>query len=1164
MVSPNGDCWSQQYTRQQYVGYLVNFLNKEEKKTTRFLGCTYENVSHTSKNLTSSFQSMLNTYAVSPKQLLPLTTDQASNEVAMSEQQGPLDEGIFCYSHRIHIVVDWALKICNSIKNILDKLTTKVIDPLRNNSTLGRALFELQVELGLFPLRPKTFMHVRWNSIRNCLKRIFQLEHLVALQDVLEPSEICALRCVLELLEPLASFSDGLMLEDKTKSERPVDIFNVLSVACNTYHTLLHIMTAMLPLLERPAYADGVKMALDFGKVMCDKWENVFFTHMKISCCEWAGILLNYRDMEARNDELKRSALAHKVPARAQTWNIPIPSTWQQVLSRICYNDAAATGPSFDDQCRTVWHKFSRPPPLAQRTEVLSYCATINALFTSFKTYVEDLVSSAHSMTLHAFRTLVAPKFLAAGLPSPAGPPSSSSRSVADLSPPLVWEPSIHLTVQGQGARVGFQDVVQEQHYSVGQVVGVLNLPELFSDSRPYLYPILSSPHQAETTIDIKNRIKGFMEEFDREVRKFLAALGRAEPPVDYHHAHPREFLRRRTAYGALNSAVYPLVNSLLQVLDILEVSSVGIERTFSLGRLISNYSSTSLLPSHFNQRLFVAKNSHLIGLSDWVKGVLRWSSMRLFRHNSAAIRKRRQDTVSSSVVLPNDENTNDIPLGLSRNFNRTPLKRTLSELLGDSVDSSSPSYGASGRAAKRALQQAQLDLRRSLSASSVGSRQVSLSSEGQHDRREASAFTNLVVTSSQRLSQALAGFFPVLPISQHKENFIRAILSTVDRVKQGYSRSETLKELEAVELEPRLRRLFVDACRFVLTRDRPVLPFLQQILLLFELDGGKPYDVLFGMLNEWTKNTNADCQTLSSDAMSTKINDPPLQSTALASLTASLQKCGLRVVHTLFVGNCQYEAVIASLNAKNIRPFRGVSLTVPLLRRSVHTHLKDHRDEYGALFDEASELTFDTYCKNVLLDKVWGDNLTLYALCRILGVAIYVLYADGRFIIIEPPLEDAASPKKKKKKKATTPKRTGRSSARSPPIPSPLTMVPTFASDASNSTLTGIRDLLAVAALEESLSVPHRPSSAPPSLTAESGLLLPTPGIPSLSTALPGAIPLTDPMAVITIEDANEPNVPGPQAAADQEMGFIYLGYLLDSHYVGTASEPLAPQSER
>ena len=105
--------------------------------------------------------------------------------------------------------------------------------------------------------------------------------------------------------------------------------------------------------------------------------------------------------------------------------------------------------------------------------------------------------------------------------------------------------------------------------------------------------------------------------------------------------------------------------------------------------------------------------------------------------------------------------------------------------------------------------------------------------------------------------------------------------------------------------------------------------------------------------------------------------------------LEAYLRHLGLRAVATPADGNCQFHAVLRGL--RGCSPERAPR-TAHGLRRLAVAHLGRTSDWHASLDrDSDSERDPETYLRTMARDGAWGDERTLVALARALGVQIVV-----------------------------------------------------------------------------------------------------------------------------------------------------------------------------
>lgn len=98
-------------------------------------------------------------------------------------------------------------------------------------------------------------------------------------------------------------------------------------------------------------------------------------------------------------------------------------------------------------------------------------------------------------------------------------------------------------------------------------------------------------------------------------------------------------------------------------------------------------------------------------------------------------------------------------------------------------------------------------------------------------------------------------------------------------------------------------------------------------------------------------------------------------------ALRSRLEPRGLRIAEVKPDGHCMYRAVADQVHGHDDEG------TVEELRRSVASHLRQHRDDYEAFLEgEGGADPFEEYCRKVEGTAAWGGQLEAGALARCLG----------------------------------------------------------------------------------------------------------------------------------------------------------------------------------
>lgn len=119
-----------------------------------------------------------------------------------------------------------------------------------------------------------------------------------------------------------------------------------------------------------------------------------------------------------------------------------------------------------------------------------------------------------------------------------------------------------------------------------------------------------------------------------------------------------------------------------------------------------------------------------------------------------------------------------------------------------------------------------------------------------------------------------------------------------------------------------------------------------------------------------------------------------------LSSIKEILQHEGLQIYNIPADGNCLYCAINHQLEVTGRE-----SLNIAKLRKLTASFIRDNKDEFlPFMYNEddgfVDESQFEKYCKDIANTKVWGGQLELTALSKILKCPIKVIQASAPFTV--------------------------------------------------------------------------------------------------------------------------------------------------------------------
>lgn len=175
-LSLTTDLWTSA-SQESYIAILAHYVDIDFKFKKVLLECAPLPGSHTAVNIAEEISRTIDDLGIDKKQILIITTDNATNmQNAVKQQLGLKHFG--CFAHTLNIVVEKALEV-DTVKSTIEKVKAAVAHYKRSNIAMEK-LLRYQIQTGVAqPKRLLQAVPTRWNSV------FFMLERFLELQDAL-------------------------------------------------------------------------------------------------------------------------------------------------------------------------------------------------------------------------------------------------------------------------------------------------------------------------------------------------------------------------------------------------------------------------------------------------------------------------------------------------------------------------------------------------------------------------------------------------------------------------------------------------------------------------------------------------------------------------------------------------------------------------------------------------------------------------------------------------------------------------------------------------------------------------------------------------------------------------------------------------------------------
>ena len=175
VVSCQIDGWSKFH--HGYLGVILSYITPKWKRASLTIGCIPFDESHTSANLSSLYNDLMDDWNLAEKNTT-LVSDSAANMMGMSLYLPRGTQQVKCLNHILQLIINDELlekpEISTLVKNVRD-----FSNYAANSVLLSNACSKVAVEIGGEYLEFIRDVQTRWNSTHDMLKRFIQNEDIV-------------------------------------------------------------------------------------------------------------------------------------------------------------------------------------------------------------------------------------------------------------------------------------------------------------------------------------------------------------------------------------------------------------------------------------------------------------------------------------------------------------------------------------------------------------------------------------------------------------------------------------------------------------------------------------------------------------------------------------------------------------------------------------------------------------------------------------------------------------------------------------------------------------------------------------------------------------------------------------------------------------------------
>lgn len=251
------DIWTDTINTKSFLGMTVHFINLSKLNLENItIGVLELGESHTSLNISSWFESMLNEWGINKQQVVTVVTDSGANILSAVKTTFGNDKHLPCFAHTLNLVTQRALDSNQDIQSIITKI--KSIVTFFKQSVL--ASDELRK---LCDLKLKQSVPTRWNSIFYMIERFISCSNHIAsvlinirrAPIMLSASEIDIAKEMILVLKPFEIATRELCGENYITGSKVIPLINCLIKKSETVEVcnqiVLQLKTAMLENLRK-------------------------------------------------------------------------------------------------------------------------------------------------------------------------------------------------------------------------------------------------------------------------------------------------------------------------------------------------------------------------------------------------------------------------------------------------------------------------------------------------------------------------------------------------------------------------------------------------------------------------------------------------------------------------------------------------------------------------------------------------------------------------------------------------------------------------------------------------------------------------------------------------------------------------------------------------
>lgn len=166
------DLWTSRST-ESYIAVTGHYLTDDLKFKTVLLGCSHFSGNHTSQNIASEINAIVDQWAITGKVNFVVSDNGANVVKAIKEILGLKHFG--CFAHTLNLIVEDALKYC---KEKIDKVR-RIVTHYKKSTLSAERLAKYQLHQNTQPKHLIQDVDTRWNSTFYMLNRFVELKQAV-------------------------------------------------------------------------------------------------------------------------------------------------------------------------------------------------------------------------------------------------------------------------------------------------------------------------------------------------------------------------------------------------------------------------------------------------------------------------------------------------------------------------------------------------------------------------------------------------------------------------------------------------------------------------------------------------------------------------------------------------------------------------------------------------------------------------------------------------------------------------------------------------------------------------------------------------------------------------------------------------------------------------